>query len=256
MAVPNFFIVGASKSGTTSIAQAIGEHTDIFMSNPKEPNFFNRFNDFGEIDTPSRQTYLALFKKVRDEKVVGEASVSYLSSPAAAKNIYSFNPSSRILILLRNPLERIISMYEMYVRHGLDQSFRDATKADSWLVRQNLYSKSVGLYFDVFPEENIKIIEFSDIKNDWDGTLTAIFDFLSLERMDVKRVTMRNLGGIPASPAFSVLKDRRLVNFAKFAIPDLWHESVDRFVKRSAFKKIKIPTIYLKNYSMSFTKIR
>lgn len=254
MAEPNFFIVGASKAGTTSLAHALGEHPEIFMSQPKEPNFFNRFDDFDEIDASSRKGYLEIFDRVQNEKVIGEASVSYLSSSNAAENIYRFNPNSKILISLRNPLDRIVSMYEMYVRHGLDQSFHFATKQDPWLTRQNLYAPSIELFLNVFPRENLKVIEFSNIQNDWDNTMLEILEFLSVGRMEIRKATKRNTGGLPSSSVFSVLTNRNLVEFGKRVIPKRWHEQVDLNIKKLAFKKSRIPDDLLEELKVCFSQ--
>ncbi len=147
MIKPNFFLIGASKAGTTSLAQALGEHPSIFVTDPKEPNFFNRFDDSGEIDSESLRHYLQLYKAVGSESAIGEASVSYLPSKKAAQHIYTFNPKSKILISLRNPVQRIRSLYEMYVRHGLDQSFDYATRTDPWLARQCFYYEPRAIAF-------------------------------------------------------------------------------------------------------------
>ena len=254
MARPNFFLVGASKSGTTSLAHALGDHPEIFMSQPKEPNFFNRIDHFERIDSASLRSYLSIFDQVQNEKVIGEASVAYLSSEKAPRNICSFSPNAKILISLRNPLERIVSMYEMYVRHGLAEPFHQVTKEESWLVKQNLYSPNIELFLECFPRENLKVIEFSSIRDDWDATMLAIFSFLSVQRIKVRRVTMRNTGGVPSSPVFNILRNRTVVKLGKIITPDRWHERIDFNIKRLAFKKLHIPDSLLEELRNRFSE--
>lgn|SRR6185312_1240853 len=140
-AIPNFFIAGAPKAGTTSLYHYLSQHPDIFMSPVKEPAYFsleNRPENYiPEIrdrmrkqmdawqarlrDDPDhgltqgvfvcREDYLALFDGVREERAIGEASIGYLWSQTAAKGIAEFNPEAKIVLVLRHPAERAFSEY-------------------------------------------------------------------------------------------------------------------------------------------------
>lgn len=111
MKIPNFFIIGAPKTGTTALATYLSEHPRIYMSPVKEPHFFAT-----DIPRPSwihdRERYLGLFRNVTGEHLaVGEASVWYMFSNAAVKNIYEFNPDAKIIAMLRNPVELVPSLH-------------------------------------------------------------------------------------------------------------------------------------------------
>ncbi|SDJ10345.1 sulfotransferase domain-containing protein [Lutimaribacter saemankumensis] len=241
MKKPNFFLVGASKAGTTSLAQALNQHPAIFITDPKEPNFFNRFNETDQIPQSELNDYMKLFQTAGSKSVWGDASVSYLASRGAAKQINNFNPSSKILISLRNPMQRVRSLYEMYVRLGLNQSFDDVTKNDPWLVKQCLYYEQVKRYVDIFPRHQILILEFSNLNNQWDNTIKSVHNFLELEHIAQKKPIIRNTGGIPKHPAFNILTNRKLVKIAKRIIPKRLHAITDKKVKDLAFKKSVIP---------------
>jgi hypothetical protein len=152
--IPNFFIAAAPKAGTTSLYHHLNQHPDIFMSPEKEPNHFStetRAENFGpevrphiqkQMDlvqsrldagfdgkTPHegyqdlgivarREDYLRLFEGVREERAVGEASVGYLWSRTAAKEIAAFNPAAKIVLVLRNPTDRAFSHYLYYLANG------------------------------------------------------------------------------------------------------------------------------------------
>ena len=154
--LPSFFIVGAPKTGTTSLYHYLDQHPQIYMSPVKEPCYFasevrlEHFNREFESSARSRSQrlheylegpmsgvdpggivsnwddYLKLFKNVNGEKAIGEASVCYLWSPTAAANIRSRIPEAKIFMILRDPAERAFSQYMQYAANGLvKRSFRE-----------------------------------------------------------------------------------------------------------------------------------
>jgi len=235
--IPNFFIVGASKAGTTSLVEALSMHPSIFMTHPKEPNFFSRYDDANGIEDYSLENYLKLYKSAESETVLGEASVRYLDSSQAAKHIYNFNPDSKALISLRNPMDRIRSLYEMYVRHGLEHSFDYVTRVDPWLVQQCLYYDRVKRYFDVFPRNQLLIIDFSDLIGDWISTISSVHKFLGLLPVQAEKPIIRNMGGLPRYSSLKVLQNRAVVGLGKKIVPRRYHTIVDKRVKALGFQR-------------------
>jgi hypothetical protein len=155
-ALPSFFIVGAPKTGTTSLHRYLGQHPEIYMSPVKEPCYFAsevRLEHFSRefassarssgrrllqfLDGPMSgldpggivsnwEDYLKLFKNVHGEVAIGEASVCYLWSPTAAPHIHSRIPEAKIFMILRDPAERAFSQYMQYAANGLVRhSFRE-----------------------------------------------------------------------------------------------------------------------------------
>lgn len=154
--LPNFFIVGAPKAGTTSLYHYLDQHAQVYMSAIKEPHFFAaeiREENFGAdlrraaardarglrefLSGPMRQKrfggivadwedYLRLFANAGEESALGEASVCYLWSPTAAGRIAERIPDARILVMLRNPADRAFSQYLHGVGLGaIRWSFRE-----------------------------------------------------------------------------------------------------------------------------------
>lgn len=127
---PDFFIVGAPKCGTSSMYQYLKAHPEIFMSERKEPHFFGKDLAVWSRDLaigrkpPNLEDYLALFSGVRDEKRVGEASTSYLGSIMAASEIKEFNPASRIIVMLRNPVDYLYAVHGQLIYTG-DETIED-----------------------------------------------------------------------------------------------------------------------------------
>src|SRR5215475_4862738 len=108
---PDFFIVGAPRSGTTAMSHFLGDHPDIFMAR-KEMHAFGSDLRFGRrFYRRDLQTYQAEFNVPHGRRRAGEGSVWYLFSKTAAKEIHQFNPAARILIMLREPVEMISSLF-------------------------------------------------------------------------------------------------------------------------------------------------
>src|SRR5580704_895448 len=111
MRKPDFFVVGAPKSGTTAISNYLSKHPDIFMAR-KEMHHFGGDLRFGrQFYRRDTREYLSEFNSRRDQSRAGEASVWYLFSHQAASEIKSFNPDARIIVLLREPVEMLYSLY-------------------------------------------------------------------------------------------------------------------------------------------------
>lgn len=107
---PNLFIIGAPKCGTTTLAFWMKQHPQVFVPNVKEPNFFN--HDHAARQRVSQASYLRLYSKTpRNASYAVDASVWYLYSNIAVKSILEFNPDSRFLVCLRNPVEMAVSLY-------------------------------------------------------------------------------------------------------------------------------------------------
>jgi hypothetical protein len=182
MTWPNFFIVGAANSGTTSLYRYLKQHPDVFMPALKEPHYFAQVNPSREqryLRTIIRDeaAYLRLFRKAEGYKAIGEASPSYLWEANAAERIQRVIPDAKIIILLRDPVERAYSHYLMDVREGLQNlSFGDALHRDwnrtdkGWSVSQlyielGLYAQQVRRYVEVFGPDQTLILMFEDLSN-------------------------------------------------------------------------------------------
>jgi len=187
-----FFIVGAPKAGTTSLFHYLNTHPEIKMSSAKEPNYFSDKELFDQglyygtsrIDT--LQKYNSLFSGRKKEKLMGESSVSYLYYSEVPKRIKVYNTDSKIIVMLRNPVDRAFSHYLMDYRLGLtSESFESefnikiGLKFQQYFLLGN-YSSQVKRYIDVFGRENIHFIWYSDFKKNTSLELEKVFDFLSL----------------------------------------------------------------------------
>lgn len=193
----DFFIVGAPKSGTTSLYHYLNQHQDICMSLIKEPNYFSseELNDQGlyyKAKVISKlESYYKIFIKEKDHQLLGEASVSYLFYQNVPLKIYKYNPNAKIIILLRNPIERAHSHYLMDYRLGhtkisLDSILNDSSVKDHALLYQQyielgFYYNQVKRYIDVFGHNNVCVMLYDKLKENNEKLTNNILRFLNVD---------------------------------------------------------------------------
>ena len=194
---PNFFIVGGSKCGTTNISYYLNLHPKIFFSELNEPYYFCKWDVPEEYNRNSMITnmkkYLDLFKNVKNEIIVGEASSPYLTCPHAALEIKKAFPNSKILISIRNPIERSHSAYFSYqFMKPNEQNFFQMIKAHEELINKKIfyidsilesgfYTKSINRFQEIFGKKNVKIIIFEDYIKNTTENLNSILNFLGIQ---------------------------------------------------------------------------
>ena len=192
----DFFIVGAPKAGTTSLYHYLNEHSEIEMSSQKEPDFFSDqslqkqklYYDKNRIDTIEK--YNSLFER-EDVILRGDSSVSYLFYEDVPHKIITYNPDAKIIIMLRNPIDRAFSHYLMDYSLGLiSESFETIIQKQSKHKNANLfyqqyiqvseYTKQIKRYLEVFSKDNIHFIDYEDFKNDTSDVVNSVFLFLGV----------------------------------------------------------------------------
>ena len=215
MGKPNLFIIGAAKSGTTSLHNYLNQHPNIFMCNPKEPHFLiNKEIGVGRIPVgiTKKSEYEDLFIEGRDKKYRGESSVMYLMYPEIVipkiKNKYFAN--TKIIIMLRNPVERAYSGFHHVKRYNVKENIQDFTEA--WKLSEEryfnqkdmtpasryqelgLYYNQVKLYLKEF-QDNLHIIIYDDYKSDFKSEMNKVFDFLEVENIEIDAEKRYMVGG-------------------------------------------------------------
>ena len=192
-------IVGAPKAGTTSLCHYLSEHPQVFMSDPKEVNFFSKeeienqglyYNDF---KVKNIAEYEDLFAGVTNEIAVGEGSVSYLFYPKTPQKIKDALPNVKIIILLRDPVSRGFSHYLMDYRLGLvdvpydEIVYQKSNHKNNALYYQQyvelgLYYEQVRRYLDIFGIDQVRIFINDDLKEDISKVILSVYDFLDIDQ--------------------------------------------------------------------------
>jgi hypothetical protein len=224
MTLPNLFIIGAPRSGTTSIHEFLASHRDVFMSPVKEPQFFsspgwklnlNGPNDrvaLGHLVSDS-ETYSALFANAgADHRVVGEASTTYIYFPGTAEAIRQTVPAAKIVAILREPVARAHSDFLRQRRNG-DEPIADFAEAihqeprrieAGWAYRwhyraRSLYHARLQEYFESFPRDSLRVFLFEELVSDRERFLAELCEFLGIERAAGPNLDHVNRGGEPRS---------------------------------------------------------
>ena len=214
MNLPNLLIVGAAKSGTTSLHNYLKQHPDIFMSNHKEPHFLIN-NEIGVNRIPkginNLQDYSNLFSNGASQKYRGESSAMYLQFPEIAiKNIDRYlDEDVKIIIMLRNPIERAFSGYQHVKRYNLDEDldFEDALEISEqrYFTNNNITPASryihIGMYnefvrkFKTKFKTNVHIIIYKDFINNTNQELSRLFIFLGIKDVQIDFNKQYMVGG-------------------------------------------------------------
>jgi Sulfotransferase family len=227
MVIPNFLIIGAAKGGTTSLYYYLNQHPQIYMSPVKEPRFFAlegedlNFNNpdkgINETSITTLEEYCALFKNVKDEVAIGEASPLYLYSVKAADRIKHYIPDIKLIAVLRDPAERAYSCYMHLVRENYETlSFEDSLREEQnriqnnwahlWHYRQGgYYYAQLKPYFERFDPDQIKIYLFEDLNQNSVTIVQDICCFLGVDDTFVPDLTRMNVSGKPKIRALQTL---------------------------------------------------
>jgi Sulfotransferase family len=252
--MPNFFVVGAARGGTTGLYQLLEQHPQVFLSRIKEPNYFgddidstaylrelaHPVPDIGKFLAGSGprtlhfahvqnwEHYQLLFRDAGEARAIGECSTSYLISANAARNIRAAVPAARIIIVLRDPVQRAFSHHGMLVAQGrLPGSFLDAVKRElanpppAWgIVRCSQYCGQVRRYLETFGEGQVAVFLTEDFA-DGMAVRERLASFLGIEAglMPTQRRPV-NAGTWPRFGLVNVLARRSGVKSLLSSLPE------------------------------------
>jgi hypothetical protein len=197
---PNFFIIGAPKCGTTALSKYLKEHPNIYFCKIKEPHFFDK--DFSPKTKISEEVYLSLFADadLQKHKAIGEGSTGYLISSCAVNEILKFNPNSKFIIMLRNPIELARAWHSQKLFEGVEdiKDFEQAWRAQEARsegknipmacqeVKSLLYAQwaklgdQVERFLSIVPRDRAKIILFDEFVSDARRVYEEILLFLDV----------------------------------------------------------------------------
>jgi hypothetical protein len=222
--MPNFLIVGAAKSGTTSLYTYLKQHPDIFMPEWKELSFFtgDEFTPLHKVKKP--RYYYTVFAKAKNESAIGEASTSYLYDDDAAGAIKEKLGTIKIIIALRDPVAMSYSLYNHQLRREGEtiESFEEALEqeeirrtdvefrkrcygwhANYYYYQRALYYNQVKRYLDTFGKDNVLIILFEELATETLNVVQNTYRFLGVEDAYVPEIKIHNpAGGILKIPRF------------------------------------------------------
>jgi hypothetical protein len=234
MTLPNFLVIGASKCGTDALCAFLAQHPELFMCPNREPNFFVAegqpeipYAGPGDRDAfaandmwvSTLDRYERLFDGVRAERAIGEGTAWYVYFPFAAERIKAYLGQPRLIVILRNPVDRAYSAYNMLRGDGRESivDFAEALAAEpertlrNWdplyrYVDMGFYARQLRTYFDLFPREQISIHIYDDFVEQPLATVQSIFRFLDIDPFFVPETSQRhNVSMVPRFEALHAL---------------------------------------------------
>jgi Sulfotransferase domain len=215
---PDFLIIGAPRSGTTSLYKYLQAHPDIFMPKTKEPHYFG-----ADLQRPgyvkSHEQYLDLFLSARPSQRTGEASAWYLYSQRAAGEIARAIPDCRIIVILRNPIDFMYSLHHHLIWEGSEdiRSFETALGVEAARRRGDCIPNGVSFperlqyrkaakfaeqlerYLHSFPEENVNGVLLEELASDPTNTYSGLLRFLDLDDSFRPEFAVHNIAHEPRS---------------------------------------------------------
>jgi len=254
--IVDFFIVGAPKSGTTSLYYYLKQHPEIFLPSKKELHYFSfpelKQREAGPGDkyvlrscVETVEEYLEHYKGSGGLQC-GDISPSYLYHSGSALRIKEFNPRAKIIILLRNHTEKAFSQYSHLRGVGREVlSFKDALLAedgrdeagyaDFWLYKKStLYTPCIKEYLGTFGVESVRVYLFDDLVNDRKKVLADVCDFLGVDSsFQFLSEDVHNVSGRPKSyfVAKYILAPNFFTSFIRRIIPSSIGAPIRSFIK-------------------------
>ncbi|MFQ5523302.1 MAG: sulfotransferase domain-containing protein [Acidimicrobiia bacterium] len=211
--MPSFLIIGAMKTGTTSLYHYLRHHPEVFMPETKELDFFVERRNW----KLGIGWYEAQFAEAGAATAVGEASPNYTKrhdDPDVAARIADTLPDVRLIYLVRHPLERMVSMYRQTVADGVEaRPIEEAFAANRDYLLTSMYAWQLEPYLERFPQEHILVLTTESLRRQRAATVARVFEFLGVDpswrppsldrevhrgnRLRVPRPGLRRFGELP-----------------------------------------------------------
>ena len=202
----DFILAGAQKSGTTALHYFLAKHPDITMGDQQEIHFFDNDAMFvAGVDYQHLHKHYPLFAR---SMIAGDCTPSYMYYEPAAERIWKYNPKIKLLIILRNPVDRAFAHWNMQRFRGREPlDFFDAVREEHMRIEgappaearrfayidRGFYGRQLERLFQFFPREQVKTVKFEEFKNNQRETLASIFSFLSRKPLRSIRSKDRNV---------------------------------------------------------------
>jgi len=276
--LPNFVVIGAPKCGTTSLYYYLRQHPDIYLPERKELHYFSYEHMKRLVGGPgdahilstvcqNRGTYEQFYSAVRNEHAVGDISPSYFYFADVSERIKTELDSPKIVILIRNPIQKAFSQYMHLIRDNRESlGFFDALLAEKQRIAQgwaalwryaesSIYTPRIEKYLSVFGSNRVKIIRFEDLTTACYATLEDLFRFLEVDpsfRPDVSQTYNRSGKPRLRFVADFIAKPNVITSVARKLLPEATTTSLKNTLRRlNTGKKAEIEDSaqgYLRDY--------
>jgi hypothetical protein len=246
---PNLFIIGAMKSGTTSLHSLLDQSAQLSMSTVKEPARFISADETEALKKEFKaiyddnfwndhEKYLLLFSSNQDALYYGESSTAYTKYPtlkSPAQEINNFNPDSKIIYIIRNPAKRAISEYWHQVFKGQETlPIEQALTENSRYLQHSDYPLQISQYLSLFPLDQVKIIIFEELITDEESVIDNISQWLGIKSYRPKTEHLNSFSEL--APAFF---DKSYLKPFKDLLPNTLKSKIKSFLFDSKKEKLR-----------------
>ena len=175
MAVPTFIGIGAQRAATTWVYECLREHPEVYVPATKELEFFDQHFDRG------LQWYEEQFQDCGNAKAVGEISPDYMVVKPAIERMAKVIPEVRLFAILREPVQRAFSAYQLFHERYKDINFADACHTSAYLKDRSMYALQLEHVYAHFPKEQVKIFLYDDVVTNPRQMLKELFEFIGVD---------------------------------------------------------------------------
>ena len=187
MNLPNFIIIGAAKAGTTTLYKYLCRHPKIYMSTPKEPDFFSIDSHYAK----GMDWYTSLFNNAQSDQICGEASTTYSRLQQHPKSIERINqalPNVKLIYIMRHPVDGAYSFYvhrlkgaRYHPELAVSDTFEETIKQQSEFLDNGYYQDCIEQYLRFFPRESLLPLLMEDLIQQPGETMKKIFRFINVD---------------------------------------------------------------------------
>jgi len=275
----DFFLVGAAKSGTTAVSEWLAAHPSVYLAPIKETNYFStdiEVNDFSpeyvqntfldldnyfareelpqvHISFIRREEHMnRLYRDATSGAILGECSTSHLYSLAAARNIHAHNDQAKIVIILRNPIDRAFSHYLMARKYGFTAlEFREAIRKDlqakkkGWGISElyvdlGMYSRQIQRYQELFPPGHMHIIKYDELLQSPERTFQTLCLFLGIPAIPLPKTKKANSAGLARMEHLNLWLTR---SGLKKGMSGLFPSKMKESLKKFYYTDVNLPSL-------------
>jgi uncharacterized protein YajQ (UPF0234 family) len=273
----DFFVIGAARGGTTSLYNYLQQHPEVFLPGVKECNYFSRVEsldkevylnpeagkEYHMKIINSELVYDQLFLDAKENQKKGEVSPSYMWDESTAKRIYDYHKEAKLIVTLRNPIERAYSHYLMHYHTGYDKapSFEESLNSErngiwgggNMYLEMGLYYSQLKAYFDLFNRDQIRVIVTEEWTQNSAKAMDDIFDFLEVPAFegDLSEETFNASKQIKNKGLLDVLRSEKIKRSLSKILPEKTREKIKEqlFYKEAPKQEIDLETYNrLKDY--------
>lgn len=251
--IPDFIIIGAAKSGTTTLYEYLCRHPQIYMCTPKEPDFFSIDANYAKgIDW-----YYSLFNDAKPTQICGEASTTYSrwhQHPLAVERIHKALPKVKLIYIMRHPVDRAYSFYIHRFKaslhkpqYAVSNTFEETIKQQSEFIESSYYLEQIEKYLQFFSQESFLFLLMEDLIERPAATLKKILSFINVEPqinlIEQKKIVANKAGDYPEwfikKQLLNPLKKVPGVNLVSSMLPEQVKSSVYQTIKKAKYKEWK-----------------